>query len=80
VPQGARTQPLKLPLPHRMSSLPQTSAAGKTAGLPTAGEVFDLDHDPALALGAAACLAAVIIGRGPARAGRASARQPNGNS
>ena len=41
VPQGARSQPLKPPLPHRMSPLPQTSAAGKTAGLPTAGEVFD---------------------------------------
>jgi len=63
-----------------MSSRPQTSAAGKTAGLPTAGEAFDLDHDAALALGAAACLAAVIISRWPARAGRASTRQPNGDS
>jgi hypothetical protein len=62
-----------------MSSLPQTSAAGKAAGLPTAGEVFDPDHDPALALGAAACLAAVIIGRCPTRAGRASTHQPNGD-
>jgi hypothetical protein len=79
VPQGARTQPLKPPLPHRMSCLPQTSAAGKTAGLPTAGEASDLDHDLALALGAAACVAAVIIGRWPARAGRASAHQPNGD-
>ena len=34
-------QPLKPPLPHRMSPLPQTSAAGKTSGLSTAGEVFD---------------------------------------
>jgi hypothetical protein len=59
-----------------MSSLPQTTAAGKAAGLPTAGEVFDLDHDPAFA---PACLAAVIIGCWPARAGRASTRQPNGD-
>jgi hypothetical protein len=48
-----------------MSSLSQTTAAGKTAGLPTAGEVFDPDHDPALTPGAAACLAAVIIGGWP---------------
>ena len=41
VPQGARSQPLKPPLPHRMSPLPQTSAAGTTAGPPTAREVFD---------------------------------------
>jgi hypothetical protein len=41
VPQGARSQPLKPPLPHRMSPLPQTSAVGKTAGLPIAREVFD---------------------------------------
>jgi hypothetical protein len=76
VPQGARTQPLKPPLPHRMSSLTQTYTAGKAAGLPTAGEVFYPDHDPALA---PACLAAVIIGRWPARAGRASTHQPNGD-
>ena len=44
------------------------------------GEVFDPDHDSALALGAAACVAAVIIGRWPARAARASAHQPNGDS
>jgi hypothetical protein len=62
-----------------MSSLSQTTAAGKTAGLPTAGEVFDPDHDPALTPGAAACLAAVIIGRWPARAGRASTHQPTGD-
>ena len=41
VPHGARIQPLKPPLPHRMSPLPQTSATGKTAGPPTAREVFD---------------------------------------
>ena len=41
IPQGARTQPLKPPLPHRMSPLPQTSAAGDAAGPPTAREVFD---------------------------------------
>ncbi len=41
IPQGARSQPLKPSLPHRMSSVPQTSAAGKTAGLLTAREVFD---------------------------------------
>jgi hypothetical protein len=63
-----------------MSCLPQTSAAGKTVGLPTAGEMFDPDHDQALALGVAACVAAVIISRWPARAGRASAHQANGDS
>lgn len=41
VPQGARSQPLKPPLPHRMSSVPQTSAADDAAGLLTAREVFD---------------------------------------
>ena len=41
VPHGTRTEPLKPPLPHRMPPLPQTSAAGKTSGLSTAGEVFD---------------------------------------
>ena len=41
VPQGARSQPLKPPLPHRMSSLPQTSAGGNAVGLPAAREVFD---------------------------------------
>ena len=41
IPQGARTQPLKPPLPHRMSSVPQTSAVSNPAGLPTAREVFD---------------------------------------
>jgi benzoylformate decarboxylase len=43
VPQGTRSQPLKPPLPHRMSPLPQTSPASNAdaAGLPTAGEVFD---------------------------------------
>jgi benzoylformate decarboxylase len=41
VPQGARSQPLKPQLPHRMSPLPQTSAAGTTAGPPIAREVFD---------------------------------------
>ncbi len=41
VPQGARTQPLKPPRPHRMSPLPQTSAAGDAAGLLAAREVFD---------------------------------------
>ena len=40
IPHGTRTQPLNPPLPHRMSPLPQTSAAGQTAGPPTAGEVF----------------------------------------
>jgi benzoylformate decarboxylase len=41
VPQKAHSQPLKPPLPHRMSPLPQTSAAGNEAGLLTAREVFD---------------------------------------
>jgi len=43
VPHGTRSQPLKPPLPHRMSPLPQTSPASNAdaAGLPTAGEVFD---------------------------------------
>ena len=44
MPHGARAQPLKPPLPHRMSPLPQTSAAGKTAGLLMAGDVFDELH------------------------------------
>ena len=43
VPQGTRSQPLKPPLPHRMSPLPQTTPASNAdaAGLPTASEVFD---------------------------------------
>jgi uncharacterized membrane protein YoaK (UPF0700 family) len=59
-----------------MSALPQTYAAVKTAGLPFVGEMFDPDHDPALTLGAAACLAAVIIGCWPARTDRASVHPP----
>src|SRR5208337_3444764 len=41
IPQGARTQPLNPPLPHRMSPLPQIPAAADTTGLPAAREVFD---------------------------------------
>jgi benzoylformate decarboxylase len=80
VPAGARTQPLKPPLPHRMSSLLQTSAAGKTADLPTAGEVFDPDHDPALRPRRRRLPHRLIIGRWPARPGRVSTHQPNGDS
>ena len=40
VPHGARIQPLKPPLPHRMSPPPQTSATGNAAGPPTARAVF----------------------------------------
>jgi benzoylformate decarboxylase len=41
VPHGARTQPLKPSLPHRMSPLPQTSAADSTTGALAARELFD---------------------------------------
>ena len=50
VPQGARSQPLKPPLPHRMSPLPQTSAAVNPAGLPTILKAFaDVEDSPGAA-------------------------------
>jgi benzoylformate decarboxylase len=41
VPQGTRTTPVEPQLPHRMSPLPQTSAAAHAAGPHNAREVFD---------------------------------------